>query len=94
MNNLQEFLAGTSPTNAASALRVRVAADYAGDAVVIRWSSESNRCYGLERSTNLLDGFVPIERNIPATPPENTYTDRVDRAADCAAVYYRIRLGH
>lgn len=45
-----------------------------GGRVILRWASESNRVYGIERSTNLVEGFAPLTTGILATPPLNTYT--------------------
>jgi hypothetical protein len=58
---------------------------------VIRWSSESNRFYNLSRTTNLLQSFAAVTdaTNLPATPPENVYTNPVP---DGAAAFYRINV--
>jgi hypothetical protein len=91
LNNLQEYLAGTDPTDRGSALRIGAAVGGRADAFVIRWSSASNRCYTVERSGSLFDGFAPLQSNIWATPPQNVFTDRLDDAT-APVLYYRIRL--
>ena len=74
VNNTCEFFSGTDPTNGASFLGLRnMSATVTG--VVVRWSSETNRSYRLERSSNLLWGFTSVLlTNIAATPPTNSVT--------------------
>lgn len=80
--DLDEFRANTVPTNAASLLIFNSTAPApAGTGVVIRWQSASNRFYNVARSTNLLAGFAALATNLPATPPENVYTDPAPPAA-------------
>ena len=84
----QEYLAGTNPTNAASNLRI-TGGSVTSQGAVIRWSSESNRFYDLVRTTNLLMAFggVTGASNLPATPPENIYTN-LDQNGN--TTFYRI----
>jgi len=50
----------------------------AGDQIVLRWNSASDRLYGLDRTQDLIAGFTnTIDNSIMATPPINTYTDTV-----------------
>ena len=73
-----EYRAGTSPTNAASLLKVvESLPQSAGGGVVIRWQSATGRVYGVSRSTNLLAGFDKLATNLPAVPTENVWTDTV-----------------
>ncbi|MEI7851099.1 MAG: hypothetical protein WCH86_04640, partial [Kiritimatiellales bacterium] len=57
-----EYIAGTNPTNAASVLK---AAQNTRN--VITWSAVSGRVYSVYWSTNLVNGFQPLETNIPWT---------------------------
>jgi subtilisin family serine protease len=76
MSNLEEWIAGTDPTNAASCLRMSVVSATNANAVVLGWSSVAGKTYWLERSTNLLTGFDSVvATNITATAPANTQTD-------------------
>ncbi len=84
-----EFLAGTSPDNSNSLLRLQAAAPAGPSNVVIRWQSASNRLYGVSRSTNLLEGFAPLTGGLPAIPPENVWTDPSPPAA---GGHYRVDL--
>lgn len=80
--DLDEFRAGTIPTNGASLLILNSTAVAPGSgAFVIRWQSASNKFYGVSRATNLLTGFSALATNLPATPPENVYTDNAPPAA-------------
>lgn len=47
------------------------------DGVAIQWLSFSNQAYTIWCSTNLLESFSPIAAGVPATPPENVFTDSV-----------------
>ena len=75
--NWQEYIAGTNPTNPASVFRISTA-DVEPQGTVIRWTSVSNRLYSLSRTTNLLESFTAVAdaTNLPATPPENIYTNQ------------------
>lgn len=81
---LQEYVAGTDPTDPESGLILATPApDEAGfDSFVMHWPSAADRLYNLWMSTNLTlaDGFVPWVTNIAATPPLNVYTARLDQA--------------
>jgi PKD repeat protein len=92
MNNLQEYLANTIPTNRLSLLCLKDCESRMADGgFVIRWQSASNRWYTVQAATNLLTGFAPISgaSNIPATYPVNVYTDGT---ANVGMKFYRIRV--
>jgi subtilisin family serine protease len=75
MSNLEEWLAGTNPTNAASCLRLTPLSVTNASSIVVSWQSVTGKTYWLERSTNLLTGFSTISTNITATAPTNTLID-------------------
>lgn len=54
-SNLQEYLAGTNPTNAHSALRITYAArdEMMPDSMTLRWDSVPTRCYIIESRDSL-----------------------------------------
>lgn len=90
LNNWQEYVAGTNPTNAQSAFAfIRILPDPRGG-VSVEWSSASNRLYVVQRSANLLSGFVDIRTDVPATPPVNSYWDAT--AAGGGPFFYRLRI--
>jgi hypothetical protein len=95
LNNWQEYLAGTNPTNASSVFKITSAQAVSGTQLVVRWSSVSNRLYDVTRATNLATGigaFVPVPgaTNLAPTPPVNTWTDSVSGAS--APAFYRLRV--
>jgi subtilisin family serine protease len=90
-SNLAEFLAGTNPTNASSALRLSARRSPGTNAVTLQWPSAAGRYYNLLRSTNLLTGFgTIIQTNLAATPPLNTATDAPPASA--RSTFYRLEL--
>jgi subtilisin-like proprotein convertase family protein len=87
--DIDEFRAGTIPTNSASLLRFESVAAGGETNFLIRWQSASNKLYNVGRSTNLLTGFTTLATNLPATPPENVFTDA---APPAAGAIYRVDL--
>ncbi len=76
MNNWQEWIAGTVPTDALSALQLlNPIRDTFG--VTVTWQSVSNRIYFLERSTNLgaTPPFVLLQSYISGQPGTTSFTD-------------------
>ena len=88
--NLQEWLAGTDPTNSASFFRIE---SMQGGTVPggweISWPSVASRVYDVECTTNLAAGFTFLDTNLPATPAVNVYTDALHPGA--GRMFYRIR---
>jgi autotransporter-associated beta strand protein len=84
----QEYVAGTNPTNSASVFKI-IGSSVNAQGAVIRWASASNKLYNLSRTTNLLESFAAVAgaTNLPATPPENIFTNSQN---DGAAAFYRI----
>lgn len=90
LNNLQEYLAGTDPTNRNSCLIISDALSQT-NGVVFHWQSATGKTYSIHCSTNLVsDPFTNrVIGGVPAHPPENVYTDTVPRPD---TVFYRIEL--
>lgn len=93
--DVNEFLAGTDPTNANSRLAFCSSPAVGMSAVgtvTVGWSSESNRFYRLERVASLDADAIPVvvRASIPATPPVNTATDTPP--AGTGPWFYRISL--
>ena len=83
----EEFVAGTSPVDARSALKVTCVKPPASGAV-LRWPSTATRTYSVYRSTNLALGtFTLLTNGLSATPPTN---DFVDSTGDAGPRFYRI----
>jgi hypothetical protein len=83
MKDAAELIAGTDPGQASSVWRCAVAKD--GEGFSLNWASLSGRWYSVERTYNLTDGFSVIASNLPATPPQNSYSDDAGSNA-----FYRI----
>ena len=98
MSNLQEYLAGTDPTNSDSALRITSIVPQ-GDDILITWSAVTNESYIVQVTTNTLDGsftnaFLDLATvAVPAAPPitETNYLD-VGALTNDWSRFYRIRL--
>ena len=94
LSNLQEYLAGTDPTNRNSVLKIVSGAPAVGtNGFVLQWQSVNGKYYRIERGTNLLDGtpfgFL-VRTNIPGVAPINTATDTT--TVGNSPYFYRIRL--
>jgi hypothetical protein len=55
---LQEFLAGTNPTNAASVLRVRM--DTTAQGLFVKWNTEPGLMYQVQTRSNLTAPWVNL----------------------------------
>ncbi len=60
MNNLQEYLCGTDPTNKASALRLQVADGYTTNGFTLSWPVSSGRRYRVMATDALPAGLWPL----------------------------------
>ena len=86
----QEYIAGTDPTVGSSGFLIASGeATPQGD--IIRWSSVADRFYSVGWTTNLTVPFVvwPDAANLPATPPENSYTNPAPLGD---SMFYRIKV--
>jgi hypothetical protein len=90
LSNYREYLSGCDPTAPDSVLDLVESTSNPDGSFTIRWSSQSNRYYRLLRSQHLLTGFTPILTALPATPPENTFTDT--NAPPMRRAYYRVEV--
>jgi arabinoxylan arabinofuranohydrolase len=91
MSNTNEFLAGTNPTNSASAFRILLI-ERAGNDIVVSWQTASGRTNVLqaadgEYSTN----FTDISGLIAITGTQTNYTD-TSAATNVLPRFYRVRL--
>lgn len=88
--DINEYLAGTQPTNTGSALTAQGDdSGMSGDAFIVKWSSVSGKSYTLQVCTNLGNGFSTVQSGISATPPQNVSTVNVP---SIQRRYYRIKL--
>ena len=93
MNNWQEWMAGTNPTNAASVLRLQ-APIITPPGLLLRWSSDTNHAYFVQRATSLEVplSFSTLRGNIPGLPGTTAYTDTTASLSKGAA-FYRVGTG-
>jgi hypothetical protein len=84
-----EFGAGTNPTQPDSLLAIRSLSPVEPAGFVLTWSSVTGKTYQVQHTTTLATGWTNLHSNILATPPLNTYTSAVERAA---SGFYRIEV--
>jgi len=89
MNNWQEWIAGTVPTDTASALRLLTPTPEVSGTIV-SWQSVSNRTYFLERASDLgaQPSFSLLTNNIIGQPGTTSYTDT--NAIGPSPFFYRV----
>ncbi len=91
MNNWQEFVAGTNPTNAASVLAMTVAYPVSSfNWTIVKWQSVDTRNYFLLRSTNLSapSAFSLVGSNITGQAGTTLVIDAT--ATNGGAYFYRV----
>jgi hypothetical protein len=71
LDNVQEWRAGTIPTNAVSALRVVISSVTAADhwTVNLQWAGVFGRKYQVERTASLTENWTTLPGIIPAVTP-------------------------
>ena len=90
MTNLQEMLAGTDPNDPQSGFAFIAIRTIPQVGTEVRWSSSAGRSYAIQRSRQLLTGFVDLLTGIAATEPINAYLDT--NAVAAGPYFYRLRL--
>jgi len=95
MNNLQEFLSGTDPTNSASAFRI-ISVMPSGIDLLVTWTTGNGRTNALQATAGdaggyNADGFVDIFTVTNAIGTATNFLD-VGAATNSPARYYRVRL--
>ena len=90
-NNWQEWLAGTNPTNALSALRL-ASPVITPTNVTLTWTSVTNRTYTLEQATNLggAPAFSVLRSNLVGLPGTTSWTDT--NAPVSSGRFYQLRV--
>lgn len=81
--NIDEYIAGTDPTNSASIFTITQPGP-SPSGFVLHWNAISNRAYSVLWTDSLTNTFQALESNI--TPPQNSYTDTV-HAAEAGGFY-------
>ena len=98
LSNLQEYLAGTDPTNSASALRI-TAITRSGNDIRISWTAVTNKTYVVQVVTNFTSGafanaIAELATVVVPASPAITATNYLDIGAvtNGPSRVYRIRL--
>jgi hypothetical protein len=91
MNNWQEWICGTNPTNALSCLRL-VSAVHTNANVIVRWQSVAGMNYFLERSTNLMAQFTVLTPNVAGLSTTTSYSDT--NVSGRGPFFYRVGVNH
>jgi hypothetical protein len=89
MNNWQEWIAGTNPTNALSVLMM-LAPSNTVSGVAVPWESVNGITYFLQRSTNVAvpPAFMSVQSNLLGQAGVTTFTDT--NAVGAGAFFYRV----
>ncbi len=86
-----ELIAGTDPYDPDSVFKASTELQPAsGGGLIIKWASVAGKTYSIHRSTNLSQGFSLLVDNLPATAPQNQYTDST--ATTAGPYFYRIAV--
>lgn len=91
MNNWQEWIAGTNPTNPASVLQMFSPAPSTNSSgISIRWQSVKGKSYFLQRGTQILPQhpFSLLQSNIAGQSGTTTYKDTT--ATNAGPYFYRV----
>jgi T5SS/PEP-CTERM-associated repeat protein len=93
MNNLQEYLAGTNPTNAASCLRI-TSQVMTGKNIRVTWTVVGGKRYVLQASTTASGGYTDLSPVITIPGSSETVTNYLHLGAvtNSPSRYYRVRL--
>jgi hypothetical protein len=86
LNNWQEWMSGTVPTNAASVLQVSAPSNSV-TGLTVTWQSVNTRTYYLQSSTNLT-AFTSLQSNIVGKVGTTSYTDTT--ATNGGPYFYRV----
>jgi hypothetical protein len=90
LKDLDEFKAGTTPTDPQSVFAFIGVVRLERGGAAVTWSSQAGRRYAVDRSRDVLTGYAPILTNIVATGPSTTAEDRT--AGSATPNFYRVRL--
>ena len=93
MTNLQEYMAGTDPTNSASSLRI-TSQVMTGSNVRVSWTAVGGKSYIVQMSASPIAGFADLSPviTIPGVAEMATNYLHVGGATNWPGCYYRVRL--
>jgi hypothetical protein len=90
LNNWQEWIAGTNPTNALSVLRMTSASKGVNGSLILGWQSVNTRSYFLQRATSpgSPPAFSTVQSNLAGVAGTTFYTDAA--ATNGGPYFYRV----
>jgi len=92
-SNWSEYVAGTSPTNAASCLQIELVCG-AGRSIHTAFPTASNRSYAVDMSADLrLGAWAPLTNNVPGTGGRMLIKDSTSVGASSRHYRVRVRVG-
>ncbi len=77
LDNRQEWIAGTDPTNAASVLVLTGVEQVEDSTLRLTWQSALDRRYRVVTAGNTMEAFAPVQTNLLSTPPANSAEVRI-----------------
>ena len=89
-SNLNEYFAGTDPTDAKSVFKIVSARQVSTTSLEVNWLSVTGRTYSVWRSTNLVSGYTAIQTGLAGNGTTNTFTDPT--ANGLHSYFYRVRV--
>jgi hypothetical protein len=91
MNNWQEWICRTAPTDASSVLRL-LAPVSVGRNLAVTWQSVPGVSYSIERSSEVAGTFTPFASDVPGRVGTTTFADT--NAIGRAPFFYRVSVTH
>jgi type VI protein secretion system component Hcp len=89
VSDRDEYIAGTDPTDPFSFLRL-TGTEVLQEGDVIRWSSAVGRQYVVKTAQRLDSDFMALVESVPATPPENVFSN--SSAIGSGTRFYRVGI--
>ncbi len=87
--NLQKFMAGTDPTNPATAFRIISITQQPEGTNVIVWTSVTGKNYQVYATTDPASTYTPLGSTVPSAGTNTTYADT---NVTGAAKYYKVKV--
>lgn len=90
MNNYQEWVCGTNPTNALSVLKM-LPPSTCPSGIIVTWQSVTDRTYCVQRAASVTNppSFLPVQEGVSGQPGTTTFIDT--NAAGTGPFFYRVR---